>query len=69
MTKFIELTRLDGTEKILVNVYSIDVISVYNGITYINTIAGDGSYCKVQETYEEVKEKLKYIGVYLLKGD
>ena len=56
LTKFIELTRIEDKEKILINVDHIS--KFYSGIDNTTLIWIDGSYIIVKESYEEIRHLL-----------
>lgn len=68
-TKFIELTRIEDGEKILINVDHIS--KFYSGVKDTTMIWIDGGYIIVKESYEEIRHFLihglmsKYISVIM----
>lgn len=68
MTKFIELTNADSKRPVFVNVETISALTIdddENGLTTVVYIVGNPAkyrFC-IEETYEEVKAKIKRSGV------
>ena len=68
-TKFIELTRIDDNEKILINVDHIS--KFYSGVEDTTMLWIDGGYIIVKESYEKIRHLLihglmsKYVSVIL----
>ena len=55
-TKFIELTRIEDGEKILINVDHIS--KFYSGVEDTTLIWIDGGYIIVKESYKEIRHLL-----------
>jgi uncharacterized protein YlzI (FlbEa/FlbD family) len=68
-TKFIELTRIEDNEKILINVDHIS--KFYSSVDNTTHIWIDGGYIIVKESYEKIRHLLihglmsKYVSVIL----
>lgn len=65
-TKFIELTRTEDGEKILINVDHIS--KFYSGVKGTTMIWIDGDYIIVKESYEKIRHLLIY-GLEVKKHD
>lgn len=57
-TKFIELTRIEDGEKILINVDHIS--KFYSGVEDTTMIWIDGGYIIVKESYTKIRQLLIY---------